>query len=51
MGDKEKAKCQEDQVKVLISEAIRNQFYGKLTIQFTNGEVVLIRREETLKVK
>lgn len=39
-----------DQVKNLIKEAIENNFYGKLTIQFNNGEVVLIRKEETLKI-
>jgi hypothetical protein len=32
----------------MIAEARRNGFYGVISLQFKHGEIVLIRREETI---
>ena len=33
----------------IITDLIACKFYGKLTISFENGKVVLYRKEETIK--
>lgn len=33
----------------IINDLIARKFYGKLTISFENGKIVLIRKEETIK--
>jgi hypothetical protein len=33
----------------LLARLGRERFFGKLTIEYKNGEIVVIRREETLK--
>lgn len=40
-----------DQAKELIEKAMGSKFYGKLTFQFQNGKIVIIRKEETLAVE
>lgn len=33
----------------IIHDLITSKFYGKLTISFENGKIVLYRKEETIK--
>jgi len=33
----------------IMHDLIARKFYGKLTISFENGKIVLIRKEETIK--
>lgn len=40
-----------NQVRDLVANATESNFYGKLTFQFQNGKIVIIRKEETLEVE
>jgi len=33
----------------LIAKLVREKFFGKLTIEFRDGQISVIRREETIK--
>lgn len=35
----------------IITDLIAGKFYGKLTLSFENGKIVLYRKEETIKPK
>ena len=34
----------------ILSDLIARKFYGKLTLHIENGKIVLIRKEETIKL-
>jgi hypothetical protein len=34
----------------IIKDLIARKFYGKLTLSFENGKIVLLRKEETIKL-
>ena len=38
-----------DKVAVFLKDLSRNEFFGTVEIQFINGELVLVRKEETFK--
>jgi hypothetical protein len=40
-----------NQIIKIITDLSSRNFYGKLTLNFENGKIVLIRKEETIKPK
>jgi hypothetical protein len=35
----------------ILTDLIANNFYGKVTISFENGNMTLVRQEQTIKLK
>ena len=52
MSEKDATVSHVERILALIREAEKNRFYGKITIQFSDGVILpLVRKEETVKVE
>jgi len=49
MGWPQNPRCSMDETLRLIRELHQQRFYGSLTLKFEAGEIVVVKKEETIK--